>query len=197
MYPTHRTLYCDHCGRESDPRSEREPFEENEILPGDCEGWTAHKDDFVRLHEHRQKTGDQWWCMECWVELTTPEISSHWKDTYPQPKDWPYLGYFQLDDGKSYYIRQTFGLKRCSICNQWLEVPQSCPIVGTDRYTVLRGVAGNKIDGWFFGVLFKAGKPVDVLCPTHLNRKLEMKKKRQDYLRASLAKLEERTRRAS
>lgn len=202
MYPTHRTLYCDHCGKESDPRSEREPYEEDEILPGDWAGgdWAGgdqHLDDFVRLREHRATTGDHWWCMECWVDITTPEISSHWKDAYFEQKRFPRLGHIQLDDGSEYYIHQTFGLRRCSTCRQWLEVPNSCPVIETNRYTVLRGEAGKKIDGWFFGVLFKDSKHRDILCPKHLERGMIIKKRRQEHLRVSLAKMEERTRRAS
>jgi len=105
--------------------------------------------------------------MECWIEITTPEISSHWKDEYFRKfRNYAY-GTFQLDDGTTYHNRQTFSLKRCTKCREWLEVPHACPVVKTDRYTILLETAGTPINGWFFGVLFREGKSVDIRCPKH------------------------------
>jgi len=51
MYPTHRTFYCDRCGRESD-HQKTEVYEEDEILPGDPgERYLGLHYDFVRLRE--------------------------------------------------------------------------------------------------------------------------------------------------
>lgn len=162
------SIYCDLCGRESDP--DVQPYEEQEILPGPAGDDHPRTVEFVILGEHRKKTGDRIWCMPCWVEVTTREISGAWKDAYFEQKKLPALGHVKIQR-RSFYPPQSWGLRQCRVCGDWLEIPERPPIVPTTIYSVLLEEAGKTIDGWFFGVLFKQGKITDVRCPTHMTKR--------------------------
>lgn len=168
------TIYCDRCGRES--RSDVEPHEERNILPGPAEGqeeWRSGKYEleFIRLDEHRETTGDRIWCGRCWDEVTASEVSPVWKNAFEAELP----GFVDLLESrrlrKLRHKHRHWYKARCLECRQWLEVPRDCPTVETTRYTVLLGTAGEPIDGWFYGVLFEDGKPLDVRCPTHVIQK--------------------------
>jgi len=163
-------IYCDRCGRES--RGDIEPHEERNIRPGPAT-LTFMKEDhepyypeieFIRLDEHQKTTGDRIWCGPCWDEVTASEVSPYWKRAFEVDST-------QVDMRWECWRRrrkhQHWQKARCLECGQWLEVCMDFPTVETTRYTLLLETAGQPIDGWFYGVLFEGGKPIDIRCPKH------------------------------
>ena len=150
-----RTIFCDNCDEASGDCDE--PYEEDSILPGPCKDRTyPRKPEFVCLREHRELTGDNYWCMRCWDTLTAKEVDSSWYSAFCEGKH-----------DLSLYSSISWTKRRCSVCKQWLETLARVRLVETTRYTVLLETDHQPIDGWWYGVLWVNGFPKDVRCPTH------------------------------